>query len=106
MLSLGESTLGSHWLSVGALGMMQTIASPSLAAEGTAAVARLQASLLYRADESLLPQRRPVREAVSPTLRISGPARDALISKPARPPAPLHAIVICLLQAREQPGYG
>ena len=28
------------------------------------------------------------------TLRISGPARYALISKPTRPPAPLHAIVI------------
>ena len=28
------------------------------------------------------------------TSRISGPARDALFSKPARPPAPLHAFVI------------
>ncbi len=27
------------------------------------------------------------------TLRISGPARYALISKPTRPPAPLHAVV-------------
>ncbi len=30
------------------------------------------------------------------TVRISGPARDALISKPTRPPAPLHAIVLAL----------
>lgn len=29
-----------------------------------------------------------------PTFRISGPAQDALISKPARPPAPLHAMVM------------
>ena len=28
------------------------------------------------------------------TLRISGPARLMLISKPTRPPAPLHAIVL------------
>ena len=28
------------------------------------------------------------------TSRISGPARDALTSKPTRPPAPLHAVVI------------
>jgi hypothetical protein len=36
------------------------------------------------------------------TTRINGPALNALISKPTRPPAPLHAIVLsrsCLLRS-------
>ncbi len=42
------------------------------------------------------------------TLRISGPARDALISKPTRPPAPLHAIVLARFSLAFQPpvNYG